>query len=98
MGRPHAYAKLRTPYLKGDHFSHIIVALGLFELLQRRIQVVEISLVVLAVVELHDVRADVRFQGGIIIVQIRQLESGQLRLGAEGAQGSSVMEHRGDQL
>ncbi|MCY1553838.1 hypothetical protein D9M68_903640 [compost metagenome] len=40
--------------------------------LQRRVQVVHVGLVVLAVVDLHGQRIDMRFQGGVAVRQLRQ--------------------------
>ena len=55
--------------LEGDDGGRV---LGLMELLQGRIEVRDVGLVVLAVVELHDLPADERLERAIVVGQIRQ--------------------------
>lgn len=58
--------------LQGDHGLGVVAGL---ELLQRLVEIGDVRLVVLLVVQLHDVSADVRLQRAIAIVVVARIRS-----------------------
>ena len=74
-------------YLPTTHaYVGVTFSQAFLDLLLADIQIIDVSLMVLAVVDLHNLRGDVGGQGSIVVRQVRQ---GMLRQGSTGGKRTS---------
>ncbi len=75
----------------GGGLSLLTLGLGVEHLLGGLVDAVDVGLVVLAVVELHDFSADGRLEGGVVVREVGELGGGERHAGGGGAAAEEAL-------